>query len=655
MRLFCHFFLFSLIFALFFRSPLLSAHDWLGPCDVVLSPDGQRLFTACFDSAEIRVTETRFDRVSARFPLPTSPTGLTLSRDGKKLYVTCDPNAQSLLPTHPEPTVRNPVLLCLDAGTGETLWQTEVGEGPQSPVLSPDETRLYLCARFANRVEVVDLEKRAVIQKVPMKREPFACAVTPDGKTLVVSNLLINEPTADEYYLIGQAALVNTENLETRWVEFPNGTLNMRGVCVSPDGAYAYVLHSMGSYAIPTGQVKGGWINMNAVSFINLQTGERDGTLTLDHLEFAAANPWGIACSKDGRWLVITHAGTMEVSVIDRVAMHPHFLNSLAPYPSIGATPDHAGDLIPVQRRVSTSGKGPRAVTIGEETEENGQKRLYAYAACVFSDSVDRILLAENPFNAGRTIQLEETASAEEKVQFGETVPAEEKVSTGEVFPRLTLAREGESLFNDGFLCFEHWQSCATCHPDARSDALNWDLLNDGSGTPKNTKSMLYAHFTAPAMAVGVRENAEMAVRKGIELIHFTEPREADARAIDAYLSALKARKAPILRKAEENLDVKAAIQRGHRLFFGPKTQCASCHTGEFYTDCRLHDVGTSTDYETRPLDTPSLRECWRTAPYLHDGRFSTIFDLLKTGKHGFTAPLSDSELRDLEAFVLSL
>ena len=611
----------------------LQAQDWLGPCDVALSPDGSTLFTACFDSSEIRKTETRFDSVFQRIPLPASPTGLTLSRNGKRLYVTCDPNAQSLLPTHPAPTLKNPALLCLDAQTGEILWQTEVGEGPRSPVLAPNDTCVYLCARFQNRVESVDLKKRIVIQKIPMIREPFACAVTPDGKTLVVSNLLINEHAADEYWLPGHAVLVNLETQETHLVEFPNGTINMRGVCVSPDGLYAYVLHSMGSYAIPTGQVKGGWINMNAVSFINIQTGEREGTLTLDHLEFAAANPWGIACSKDGRWLVISHAGTMEVSVIDRVAMHPHFRNSLAPFPSIGATPDHAGDLIPVQRRVSTSGKGPRAVTIGEESEENGQKRLYAYVACVFSDSVDRILLAENPFNSGRTVQLRQNGT----------------------FPRPSLARVGECLFNDGFLCYEHWQSCATCHPDARSDALNWDLLNDGSGTPKNTKSLLYAHFTAPAMATGVRENAEAAVRKGIELIHFTEPCEKDALAIDAYLSALKARKAPILREAEENPEVNAAIQRGHRLFFGPKTQCASCHTGEFYTDCKLHDVGTGTIYETRPLDTPPLRECWRTAPYLHDGRFRTIFDLLKEGKHGFTAPLTDSELKDLEAFVLSL
>ena len=52
-----------------------------------------------------------------------------------------------------------------------------------------------------------------------------------------------------------------------------------------------------------------------------------------------------------------------------------------------------------------------------------------------------------------------------------------------------SLERKGEMLFNDAQLCFQGWQSCASCHPaDARADGLNWDLLNDGIGNPKNVK-----------------------------------------------------------------------------------------------------------------------------------------------------------------------
>ena len=33
--------------------------------------------------------------------------------------------------------------------------------------------------------------------------------------------------------------------------------------------------------------------------------------------------------------------------------------------------------------------------------------------------------------------------------------------------------RRGEMLWNDGTMCFQHWQSCASCHPEGRMDALN--------------------------------------------------------------------------------------------------------------------------------------------------------------------------------------
>jgi len=53
--------------------------------------------------------------------------------------------------------------------------------------------------------------------------------------------------------------------------------------------------------------------------------------------------------------------------------------------------------------------------------------------------------------------------------------------------PQWDSVRRGEMLFHDGRICRRGWQSCATCHPDGRADALNWDLLNDGIGNPKKS------------------------------------------------------------------------------------------------------------------------------------------------------------------------
>jgi cytochrome c peroxidase len=222
--------------------------------------------------------------------------------------------------------------------------------------------------------------------------------------------------------------------------------------------------------------------------------------------------------------------------------------------------------------------------------------------------------------------------------------------------PRLTAVRRGELLFNDATICYQHWQSCASCHPDGRSDALNWDLLNDGVGNPKNTKSMLLAHQTPPAMSEGVRLTAEAAVRSGLTHILFADRPEDQAAAIDEYLKSLRPMPSPHLVDGQ----LSPAAQRGKKLFESQHVGCHACHPAPLYTDLKVYRVGSRgpADY-VDAFDTPTLVEVWRTAPYLHDGRYATIRELLVEGQHGRgeagAAALSQQDLADLVAFVLSL
>lgn len=220
--------------------------------------------------------------------------------------------------------------------------------------------------------------------------------------------------------------------------------------------------------------------------------------------------------------------------------------------------------------------------------------------------------------------------------------------------PKLTLRRRGEMLFHDARLCFGHWQSCASCHPAGRMDALNWDLLNNGMGNLKNTKSLLLAHQTPPAMSTGVRGSAEAAVRAGLGHILFAEQAEKHAAAIDAYLKSLRPVASPHLRDGR----LGPSAKRGKRLFH--QVGCAKCHPAPLYTDGRIYDVGSKgpCDYRAK-FDTPSLIEVWRTAPYMHDGRYTTVHELITKGKHGAQHGridrLNDRQIKDLVEFVLSL
>jgi len=60
-----------------------------------------------------------------------------------------------------------------------------------------------------------------------------------------------------------------------------------------------------------------------------------------------------------------------------------------------------------------------------------------------------------------------------------------------------------------------------------------------------------------------------------------------------------------------------------------------------------------------RQFATPPLTEVWRTAPYLYDGRAESIREVLTTynrgDTHGKTSDLSDQDINDLAAYILSL
>jgi cytochrome c peroxidase len=281
--------------------------------------------------------------------------------------------------------------------------------------------------------------------------------------------------------------------------------------------------------------------------------------------------------------------------------------------------PNELSFLYGIRQRVKLPGKGPRALAI------IGDK---AYVAEYFTDSIAIVdISSESRFKAT-------------SIALGPKTD-------------MTTGRMGEMLFNNAELCFQGWQSCASCHPsDARADALNWDLLNDGLGNPKNTKSLLLAHETPPAMITGIRENAEAGVRAGIRHIQFAVRPEEEAAAIDEYLKSLKPVPSPHLVDGK----VSKSAERGQKIF--DKAGCASCHTGPLHTDLKTHDVGTGKDLDKdRLFDTPTLVEIWRTSPYLYDGRAATIEEVLTTynpgDKHGVTSDLTEAEIKDLAEFIL--
>ncbi|HYW81154.1 MAG TPA: hypothetical protein VE890_16345, partial [Thermoguttaceae bacterium] len=272
------------------------------------------------------------------------------------------------------------------------------------------------------------------------------------------------------------------------------------------------------------------------------------------------------------------------------------------------------------------------------------------YVAEYFSDTV-----AVYDLQAGDTVDRDRDVHRNDVHRNDVHRNTANRIALGPV-PQLTEQRRGELLFHDAKICYQQWQSCASCHPDGRTDGLTWDLMNDGPGNPKNTKSMLLAHRTPPAMAEGVRPSAESAVRAGLTHILFAHRPEQDAAAIDAYLKSLKPVPSPHLVDGR----LSPAAERGKSLFGSERVGCYRCHPSPLYTDLRMHGLtGQRSRVRSVRFDTPTLVEAWRTAPYLHDGRYTTIKELLVEGRHGLrpdgSENLNEAEINDLVEFVLSL
>ncbi len=155
---------------------------------------------------------------------------------------------------------------------------------------------------------------------------------------------------------------------------------------------------------------------------------------------------------------------------------------------------------------------------------------------------------------------------------------------------------------------------------------------------------------------MGGRENAQAAVRAGIAHIQFAVRPGQEARAIDEYLKSLRPVPSPHLIDGR----LSPAAERGKKLFFDQKIGWRHCHPEPYYSDTLAHDVGAGElDQPTDKFNTPGLLEVWRTAPYLHDGRYLTIKELIVRGKHGGKGgnldSLSKQQIDDLVEFVLSL
>ena len=236
----------------------------------------------------------------------------------------------------------------------------------------------------------------------------------------------------------------------------------------------------------------------------------------------------------------------------------------------------------------------------------------------------------------------------------------------------------GKKLFHDPLLSRNNSVACASCHQDENlSDPRRFSPGVDGKVGRRHAMPLFNLawkkDFTWDGSASSLREHALIPIEDHMEMGTTHEAVVKKLRAKPEYVIGFKTAfgtgeiTPANIGLAIENFlltrlsfdskidQVKAGLAeftpkqaRGFELFFTESeprlgktgADCFHCHGGAMFTDHLFHNNGlpgkdlglyltTNRNSDRRKFSTPSLRNISETAPYMHDGRFSSLEEVI--------------------------
>lgn len=501
-------------------------------------------------------------------------------------------------------------------GDGTTLRRLAVGENPRHLAISGDGETL-LIARYITP---------------PLPGESSAKVRTTDAS---------GAPVGGEVLAVDTESLAIASTVVLRVSDIPDQPTAGRGVpnylgalAIAPDGRSAFVPSKQDN--IQRGQLRDQRdltfeTTVRAISSrIDLGTLREDYAARIDHDDASVAS--AAVFHPTGAYLFVSLETSREVAVVDPVTQ----IELLR---------------VPV-------GRAPQGLAVSDDG-----RTLYV------SNFMDR------------SVSVLDLSPLQTLGQLQVPLRATLQAVASEKLPAAVLL--GKQLFYDAAdprLARDSYLSCATCHNDGGHDGRVWDLTHAGEGL-RNTISLRgraggqgLLHWSGNFDEVQDFEGQIRTLAAGDGLMsarHFNTgtrsqplglPKaglSSDLDALAAYVGSLGRFDASPRRAAEGSLSAEA--QTGRALFV--EHGCASCHGGAQFTLSAgadaLRDVGTRRDHSGKRLggelpgfDIPTLRDCWATAPYLHDGSAPTLREAVAAHRD---VAMSDAELDAVAAFVAQI
>ena len=569
-----------------------------------LSQDGRLLACSNRDSGSLSIVDLESGKLLREIRVGRHPEGIAFLGDTHQIAVA---------------VYADDVVAIIDADSGKVLKRIAVEDEPYGIAATPDGQQVYVTLEFPGKLIRIDPQSGAVDQSWTIGHFPRGIALGTDGHIYVTEYLSGALLQFDSQ--TGQVLNRDPGNAEIqpRWAGTQEDSL-ARQVALHPRSNKAYIPHQRSRVTVAHGA---GSI-FPYISVVNTQpefdeSKKRRSRVQMDSFRgtYVVANPWEVALSPDGNWLYAVFSGTDDMFVCKVLDDDYREL-------------EYAGGL--------RLGSNPRAVRVSADGS-----RFYVYNALDFT------VVGYDSATLKPVMSIEVTQ-----------------------WPHSEDILLGKKLFYTANppMTQQRWISCSSCHPDGDADGRTWQ---NPEGL-RNTQPMLGLKHTHPIHWSADRDEVqdfEITIRsplmQGRGLIRgpvhdgLADPNAGRSRELDAlaeYTNSHGFTQSPF---AKQGLNESA--QRGKALFFSSRTRCAECHSGTYFTDLKMHDVGTGgadpSEKFGPEFDTPTLLSVYRSAPYLHHGQAATLVDVLTTqnsdDRHGVTSHLSPAQVADLVEFLKAL
>ena len=579
------------------------------PWALVASADGATLYAACEAARQV----LRFDvatRDVTGLALPGGPRGLALSPDGRTLAVSLGAEDQVAL---------------VDTVSRRLSRTLDVGMGPEGLAFAGSPLRLFVAERLGGTVGVFDLDSGQRVAGVPAGAEPFALAATPDRSAVVVVSRRaeIGPPHEVPASLM---TVIDALTLEPRRsVRLPSVHL-AESVGVTVDGAKALIPGLRVRNLLPILQVARGWVLSSVVAIVDLATGDVS-VLPLNEEEQGFADPTAIAMAPDGRSAWVASGGGNELARLDLDALEDRIADGR------GDRPENPSWTSAYRKAPIPVGRNPCGLAV------------LPSGAVAVSERLDGTVSLVDP-EGNRALLLPPEGDTEVDVLL-----------------------RGERAFHDASYCFQRAFSCRSCHPEAHTDGLTYDFEIDGVGRHVVLNRSLRGLWgTAPYKWTGINPSLQRQCGARFAMV-LTRAAVMPPDTLDALAAWLESLPPP-----RPLVDADGAyaelVARGRALFersrrkdgtrLRPSERCITCHPPPHYTNRQRTDVGSYAPGDpVRAFDVPHLTGVGQKAPYLHDGRATSLEAIFTSSglgdRHGFVSDLDEADRRALVAFLQSL